>query len=364
MAAEPGRASARAVTLRLQQRSVELRRAWAHKPSDDITGEVRRLIQDIVESGALIHDEPSRMSAADEIMAWQEWFVSTQGEFVDPGAVNPFRPSDGKEYEPIAVDKLIDDLEMGYTVHRRLIQGADFSTIEPRRLAEAFVAGQIVNCRFVSCDFRNVEFSMEEVRAGNGLNLIYVEFVDCKFRRSRWSGLRASSLAFKDTGMIYEADFSGASFADVLFQNFGGKRARFPGASFTECNFSDVAFEESYFTGATFSWCRFERATFTACDLSQTAFLGCDLRGTVFAGGSLQQALFSECGLEGLRLELGPLVGGLGKGRSVPVVMGMQWETSLDIPKEYERMFYSPAEDVMRLESQFSAVDEAGGRNA
>jgi len=358
MATEGSRRSPRAVSERLHQRSAELRDEWAKDPATEIDDRVRALLSDIVSAGVFIEDELARASLMAEVGSWRRWFASVRRQFVDPGVLAPFKPSDGTEYTPITVEMLLKELGSGNSVHRRLVRGGDFREVKRERLAEAFAAGKIVNSRFEKCNFESAEFGSREVFAGQGANLIYVEFVNCRWDRVRWPGVRASSLAFKDATNVFDADFEGASFSDVLFRNFGGERFRFVRASFTECHFSDVSFEGGDFTGATFTWCRFERVAFKGCDLSQTAFYGCDLRGTAVAGGSLEQVLFSDCGLEGVELSIGKRVARLGKAYP-QLDEETRWDTSFDVPDTFEilRSADSAPDVAQRAETAVNDAD-------
>src|SRR5262249_4464014 len=156
------------------------------------------------------------------------------GVFVQAGPLPRFLGT-GDEYTRLPMESLLTALEMRSSVYRCLIKDEDFSRVELRtRLTKAFAAGKIVNCRFVECDFRNADFAAAKRRAGEEPNFIYTAFVNCKWDRIRWPGARASSLKFEDAPDIDNADFNGATFADVLFDRFGGTSMVFSRANFTE----------------------------------------------------------------------------------------------------------------------------------
>lgn len=333
MPSDPGRPSPRAVKERLVNRSQELRAAWLADRAAPVDRGAKELLVDIARSGVFVEDGGARDLLRTEMAWWRRWFASERREFVDPGHLLPFSPSAGADYTEITPQALLRKLRNGDTIHRSVVRDGDFSSVKRKDLAEAFAAGKIVHSRFERCNFENAEFGPRQVIAGQGANLIYVEFVDCKWDRVRWPGARASSLAFRDADDVFDADFEGAAFADVLFERFGGLRFRLSRASFTECRFSEVVFEDGDFTGATFTWCKFDRVQFSGCDLSHTAFHGCNLSGTVFAGGSLKQALFSDCGLDRVELAEGNPVER--RGSDKPYMDGADWDTSFDVPDSF-----------------------------
>lgn len=331
--AQSPRASARY----LVQRSTELRDEWARDPGNDVSAPARELLKVIVGAGAIVADQRERDLLAAELAWWKRWFVTVIGEFVTSGPLMQFVASEQEQYSEMSLHSFLAALEMRNSVHGGLIRGEDFSSNELKpRLLNAFAAGKIVNCRFEDCDFRTAEFGDAKPRAGLGPNFIYTAFVDCKWDRVRWSGARASSLAFENAPDIDNADFNGANFADVLFKEFGGTSMRFSRASFTESKFVRLTFDEGEFRDAAFTWCQLKDVTFHACDLAGTAFHGCDLRGTTFAGGSLENVLFSECNMAGVQLESGP---GYDRPRENRTdLRGVDLESSFDIPTFFREL--------------------------
>ncbi len=123
--------------------------------------------------------------------------------------------------------------------------------------------GSIVwkDVRLIRCDLANLET--------HGLNLMRVEFIDC-----RMTGLRAGIADCQDVL------FSGG---DQRYSQF--RFSRFKSAEFDSCNFADADFQGTDLSGSLFRRCNLENA-----EMSKVKLMNADLRGSRVEGLQMNAA--------------------------------------------------------------------------
>jgi uncharacterized protein YjbI with pentapeptide repeats len=133
-----------------------------------------------------------------------------------------------------------------------------------------FPLGEYENCRFISCDFSEVDLSSCVFLAG--------EFVGCNL-----SMVKIAKASFQDV------TFTGCK---LLGMRWDGCNPFGLSLTFSNCSLSHSSFYKLKVKNIRFTSCQLQEVDFSEADLANASFDTCDLKGAVFSGTNLERADF------------------------------------------------------------------------
>lgn len=137
---------------------------------------------------------------------------------------------------------------------------------------QKFPKGEYENCRFLHCEFSNVDLSG-------------VKFIDCYFEHCNLTLVQVKNTHFGDVS------FKHCKMLGMHFFNCNEYGLRI---SLENCLLHHASFYQRVLKKMIFRHCSLQEVDFTAADLSGAVFDHCDLSGAVFDHTLLEKADFSS----------------------------------------------------------------------
>ena len=188
-------------------------------------------------------------------------------------------------------------------------------------------AARFVDCRFLTADFRGVEFApgtafvscrFEKGALFDGAHLDELSFSDCYLAGASLKNVSAARVMITNS-VLDACDISGGNFDDatigrsVLRGVQGNRQTTFRRSAFSgrtalrDLNlrgslFTGATFADSLIVGSSFDDCTFERARFLAMTWSNTDFIRSDLSHAYFVDNDLSDVAFHHSDLRGVVL--------------------------------------------------------------
>lgn len=133
-----------------------------------------------------------------------------------------------------------------------------------------FPLGEYENCKFVSCDFSDVDLS------------------SCVFLSCEFSGCNLSMVK------IAKASFQEVTFSDCKLLGMRWDSCNPFGISlgFSNCILTHSSFYKLKIKNTNFKSCQLQEVDFTEAELNNASFDGCDLKGAVFSATNLERTDF------------------------------------------------------------------------
>ncbi|HSI76092.1 MAG TPA: pentapeptide repeat-containing protein [Lunatimonas sp.] len=133
-----------------------------------------------------------------------------------------------------------------------------------------FPLGEYENCKFISCDFSDVDIS--------SCVFLCCEFVGCNLSMVK----------------IAKASFQEVTFSDCKMLGMRWDSCNPFGLSlgFSNCILSHTSFYKLKIKNTHFVSCQLQEVDFTDAELNSASFDCCDLKGAVFSGTNLERADF------------------------------------------------------------------------
>jgi uncharacterized protein YjbI with pentapeptide repeats len=136
-----------------------------------------------------------------------------------------------------------------------------------------------------------------------------VEFVQCRFRSSNFSGSVLNQSTIRDC-LVQTCDWANMRSEGATWTRVELNGSRMTGLTISDSSVHDVLFEDcrldlsawrfTYFDAVQFSNCNLSGADFTNADLRGAHFVGCDLTRAQFHQATMDGARFRNCVLAGI----------------------------------------------------------------
>ena len=131
-----------------------------------------------------------------------------------------------------------------------------------------FVKGEYENCRFINCNFANIDLSHTR--------FVECEFTGCNLSMTKLTGATLNTVTFKESKII-GINFENCN--EFLFS-----------VSFDNCTMNFSSFYKRVMKKTSFKDCMLHEVDFTDTDLSGSSFSKCDFHKSKFENTNLEKA--------------------------------------------------------------------------